>query len=98
MEQAKYVFNMNLNEKRKFILNFCKFYKIENLNKIDKSKDYLEIFINSLTKDEQKVFLENFIFNNKDSYWYLNYWSKTTYYKLLHLVVNLFLKYLHAHK
>ncbi|AWX69236.1 MG284/MPN403 family protein [[Mycoplasma] anseris] len=94
--------NLSLNEKKKFISKYCNDMKILELSRkiknIQNYKDYLTMFIDSLQKDDKKVFLENFIFNNPEPNWYLNHWSKTTYYKKLHLVVNNFLRFLYAIK
>ncbi|MDC8915629.1 MG284/MPN403 family protein [Metamycoplasma hyosynoviae] len=89
----------SLYAKKRFIKEYCiaeKFKEGRRLGKFQADKiSSLEIFLASLEKDMQKIFIENFIFTNPDSEWYLDYWSKGTYYKRLNEVVNLFLGYIH---
>lgn len=86
--------NLNtLAQKKKFIKNFCLYGKLFNF-KNSESNDNLEFFINSLYKDEKTIFINNFIFCNSNPEWYLRIWSKSTYYKKLNFVVNLFMKFL----
>ena len=89
---------LSLYQKRKFINDFCRFAKLEiknHKNKFNK-KSLLEIFVSSLDKDSSKIFLEEFIVGDKESEWYLEHWSKGTYYKKLNLLVNQFIRFVNV--
>ncbi|CAX37291.1 hypothetical protein [Metamycoplasma hominis] len=94
-----------LQKKREFIFNYCLFEQLKDKQlkqKKSQTIDYeedddiskLEKFIKLLNSDNQKIFFNNFIYNNPESEWYLVYWSKNAYYKKLNYIVNLFIDFI----
>lgn len=90
--------------KRKLISDFCDLAKAQNeydrlKNSIRESRSKLDAFLKSLAHDYFKIFTRNFL-SKEDTYgsWYLNHWSKSTYYKKLNYVANLFLRFINDMK
>ncbi|MBN0970821.1 hypothetical protein [Mycoplasma phocoeninasale] len=102
LKNIDYIKKLSLQQKRDFITKYCMYVKMKNEvskknndpSKINKTS--LEIFLDSINNDYKKIFIEDFIINNPDSEWYLNNWSKNSYYKKLHFVINLFLSFVSA--
>ncbi|TPE57363.1 hypothetical protein FJO69_01920 [[Mycoplasma] falconis] len=88
----------SLQSKRHFIWKFCQ--KIKCINEVNKLKGQsknnktLESFANLLDADEKNIFTNNFVNKDIDNFWYLNYFSKNTYYRKLKQVVDLFFTYI----
>ncbi|BAP39581.1 MG284/MPN403 family protein [Metamycoplasma canadense] len=88
--------NLSLQKKREFITDFClnqKLKTIQHEKKYSKNINLLDFFVNSLSEDYKKIFIHDFIQNEKDTFWYLDNWSKNAYYKKLNYLVNLFIDY-----
>ncbi|AZZ65495.1 hypothetical protein DMC14_001685 [Metamycoplasma phocicerebrale] len=88
---------MSLQRKKDFITKYCLLDKLKNLkytsNETKKIKSRIDYFIDSLDEDYKKIFYENFIRKESNPYWYLDNWSKNSYYKKLNYLVNLFIEY-----
>ncbi|PZW01424.1 MG284/MPN403 family protein [Metamycoplasma auris] len=92
--------NMSLQRKRAFIADFCLNQKLKkyrnDINSHLKNISLLDFFINSLSEDYKKIFIENFIKKESNPYWYLDNWSKNAYYRKLNYLVNLFIEYVYC--
>ncbi|TPI01578.1 hypothetical protein [Mycoplasma struthionis] len=94
--------NQSLQFKRDFIAKYCMYSRLQKhagslkQKNVIQTKNDLEIFIESLSADYKKIFVETFVLNNSDSSWYLRYFSKNDYYRKLNFVVNLFIRFIHA--
>ncbi|QJG67081.1 MG284/MPN403 family protein [Mycoplasma phocoenae] len=66
------------------------------------SKEYktfinkFEYFNESLDPDQRLIFFNEIWNVNADKYWYKNYFSKTTYYKHLHTILDNFYEFINA--
>ena len=85
--------------KRKYIEEYCSFITMEKkYYESQRNRDYIKNIINSflesLRDDYREIFRKNFIEYDFDREWYLEFWSKGTYYKKLNLVTNLFLRFI----
>ncbi|MCV3753375.1 hypothetical protein OF364_00895 [Mycoplasma enhydrae] len=91
--------NMCLQRKKDFIAKYCLIDRLKNCKFLfkenNKHKSKLDYFIDSLDEDYRKIFYENFIHKEPNPYWYLDNWSKNSYYKKLNYLVNLFIDYVH---
>ncbi|AXE60741.1 hypothetical protein DA803_01405 [[Mycoplasma] phocae] len=101
LKNIDYIKKLSLQQKRDFITKYCIYVNMKNqINKkndlLKNNRTALEIFLDTLNNDYKKIFIEDFIINNPDSEWYLNNWSKNSYYKKLHFVINLFLSFVSA--
>lgn len=91
--------NVKLWDKRKYIENYCSFLKMEKKYYESQKNNraihnIIDSFLNSLKGDYRQIFTKNFVDYELDSEWYLDYWSKGTYYKKLNYVTNLFLRFI----
>ncbi|TPR54097.1 MG284/MPN403 family protein [Metamycoplasma neophronis] len=90
-----------LQQKKEFIYKFCLYEKVSiNAKKMKNnhlSCGALDVFLASLNDEDKLIFTQNFIAKNNDPDWYLDHWSKNAYYKKLHFIVNLFLRFLNAY-
>ncbi|WP_330463610.1 MG284/MPN403 family protein [Metamycoplasma gateae] len=91
--------NMSLQSKREFIYNFClnqKLKQFQNSKNNIRNINMIDFFINSLSEDYKKIFIEDFLTKKTDPYWYLENWSKNSYYKKINYLVNLFIDYVNC--
>ncbi|TPD98744.1 MG284/MPN403 family protein [Metamycoplasma equirhinis] len=94
LENKNNITQLSLQAKREFISKFCILAKIKNNVSNNPNLSFIDIFLKALDNDGKKIFTEEFINNNTNSNWYLNYYSKNFYYKKLNFLVNLFIGFI----
>ena len=93
-------------DKKNYVMQTCLMYKKlkdtrENYEEKEFEKDFnlkkydpislFEKIIKMLSTDEELIIRKEFLERNGSSNWYLDYWSKSSYYKYKHEAINKFL-------
>ncbi|MDI4567716.1 MAG: hypothetical protein E7Y34_01370 [Mycoplasma sp.] len=80
--------------------NKAKFYGLdrEALNTIVENQpiSYFEKMLKIMDVNHRLIIQNDFIEQSKNSSWYENYWSKSTYYKLKHEAIEEFLSFIYV--